>query len=76
MNKRKRLLKRINWNAQDVGVIWLRDKKIGNKLRITCAILWKELLDTDNPPSDLINRLNEFHYDVELSARRTGLYNE
>lgn len=76
MNKRKRLLNRINWDAQDIGMIWLRDKEIGNKLRVTCTTLWKELLDADNPSSDLINRLNAFHYDVELSAKRTGLYNK
>lgn len=76
MNKRKQLLNRINWDAQDVGMIRLRNEDIGNKLQIRCTELWKELLNNDNPTDDLINRLNTFHNDVELSSKQTGLYNE
>lgn len=76
MNKRKQLLNRINWDAQDVGMIRLRNEDIGNKLQIRCTELWKELLNTVNPTDDLINRLTTFHNDVELSAKQTGLYNE
>ncbi|HGN1021074.1 TPA: hypothetical protein ACKROD_001749 [Proteus mirabilis] len=76
MNKRKQLLNRINWDAQDVGMIRLRDEDIGNNLQIRCTALWKELLNTDNPNTDLINRLNTFHNEVELSAKQAGLYNE
>lgn len=76
MNKRKQLLNRINWNAQDIGMIRLRNEDIGNKLQIRCTELWKELLNTVKPTDDLINRLTVFHNDVELSAKQTGLYNE
>ncbi|MEQ5178954.1 hypothetical protein [Proteus genomosp. 6] len=76
MNKRKQLLNRINWDAQDVGMIRLRNEDIGNKLQVLCTALWKELLNTDNPNTDLINQLNTFHNEVELSAKQTGLYNE
>lgn len=76
MNKRKQLLNRINWDAQDVGMIRLRNEDVGNKLQIRCTESWKELLNTDNPADDLINRLKIFHNDVELSAKQTGLYNE
>ncbi|HEK0679119.1 TPA: hypothetical protein ACKRKK_003320 [Proteus mirabilis] len=75
-NKRKKLLNRINWDAQDVGMIRLRNEDIGNNLQIRCTALWKELLNTDNPNTDLINRLNTFYNEVELSAKQTGLYNE
>ncbi|MDM3582881.1 MULTISPECIES: hypothetical protein [Proteus] len=76
MNKRKQLLNRINWDAQDVGMIRLRNEDIGSKLQIRCTELWKELLNTVKPTDDLINRLTVFHNDVELSAKQTGLYNE
>ena len=76
MNKRRQLLNRINWNAQDIGMIRLRNEDIGNKLQIRCTELWKELLNTVKPTDDLINRLTVFHNDVELSAKQTGLYNE
>ncbi|MFS3604214.1 hypothetical protein ACK6T9_13675 [Proteus vulgaris] len=76
MNKRNQLLNRINWDAQDVGMIRLRNEDIGNKLQIRCTELWKELLNTVKPTDDLINRLTIFHNDVELSAKQTGLYNE
>lgn len=76
MNKRKQLLNRINWDAQDVGMIRLRNEDIGNKLQVRCAALWKELLNTDNLNTELINRLTVFHNDVELLAKQTGLYNE
>lgn len=76
MNKRKQLLNRINWDAQDVGMIRLRNEDIGNKLQIRCTALWKELLNMDVPADDLINRLTIFHNDVELSAKQAGLYNE
>ncbi|QNH64609.1 hypothetical protein H7F13_11270 [Proteus vulgaris] len=76
MNKRKQLLNRINWDAQDVGMIRLRSEDIGNKLQVRCTKLWKELLNTDNPTDDLNNRLNIFHNEVESSAKQTGLYNE
>ncbi|HBV2042653.1 hypothetical protein ACQCNZ_01565 [Proteus mirabilis] len=76
MNKRKQLLNRINWDAQDVGMIRLRNEDIGNKLQVRCTELWKELLNTVKPTDDLINRLTVFHNDVELSAKQTGLYNE
>ncbi|HCZ8407703.1 TPA: hypothetical protein O4D63_000024 [Proteus mirabilis] len=76
MNKRKQLLNRINWDAQDVGMIRLRNEDIGNKLQVRCTELWKELLNTVKPTDDLINRLTVFHDDVELSAKQTGLYNE
>lgn len=76
MNKRKQLLNRINWDAQDVGMIRLRNEDIGNKLQVRCTELWKELLNTVKPTDDLINRLTVFHDDIELSAKQTGLYNE
>lgn len=76
MNKRKQLLNRINWEAQDVGMIRLRNEDIGNKFQVRCTALWKELLNTDNPNTELINRLTAFHNDVELLAKQTGLYNE
>lgn len=76
MNKRRQLLNRINWDAQDVGMIRLRNEDIGNKLQVRCTELWKELLNTVKPTDDLINRLTVFHNDVELSAKQTGLYNE
>ena len=76
VNKRKQLLNRINWDAQDVGMIRIRNEDVGNKLQIRCTALWKELLNMDDPTNDLINRLNEFHNDVELSSKQTGLYNE
>ncbi|WYW98747.1 hypothetical protein WMR86_17525 [Proteus vulgaris] len=72
----KQLFDRINWDAQDVGMIRLRNEDIGNKLQVRCTALWKELLNTDNPTDDLINRLTIFHNDVELSAKKIGLYNE
>ncbi|MDM3867966.1 hypothetical protein QF204_07215 [Proteus faecis] len=72
----KQLLNRLNWDAQDVGMIRLRNEDIGNKLQVRCITLWKELLNTDNPTDDLINRLNTFHNDAELSAKQVGLYNE
>lgn len=56
MNERKQLLNRINWDAQDVGMIRLRNEDIGNNLQVRCTALWKELLNTDNPNTDLINR--------------------
>ena len=76
MNKRRQLLNRINWDAQDVGMIRLRNEDIGNKLQVRYTALWKELLNTVKPTDDLINRLTVFHNDVELSAKQTGLYNE
>ena len=79
MGKQKlinQLLNRINWDAQDVGMIRLRNEDIGSKLQVRCTALWKELLNMDDPTNDLINQLNEFHNDVELSAKQTGLYDE
>lgn len=76
VNNRKQLLNRINWDAQDIGMIRLRNEDIGNKLQIRCTELWKELLNAVKPTDDLINRLTIFHNDVELSAKQTGLYDE
>lgn len=58
------------------GAITNTKQDIGNKLQVRCTALWKELLNTDNPTDDLINRLTIFHNDVELSAKKIGLYNE
>ncbi|EFE55827.1 hypothetical protein PROVRETT_05479 [Providencia rettgeri DSM 1131] len=35
------LFTRLNWDAQDTGMIRLRNAEIGGKLQIRCTALWK-----------------------------------
>ncbi|WP_272685448.1 hypothetical protein [Providencia sp. PROV130] len=68
------LFQRLNFDAQDAGMINMRNKEIGKKLQSTCTILWKELNSTTNISDELVSRLDSFHNDVEQSAKQTGLY--
>nr|WP_306804147.1 hypothetical protein [Providencia sp. PROV024] len=68
------LFTRLNWDAQDTGMIRLRNAEIGGKLQIRCTALWKEVINATEPTEDLINRLTVFHNDVEKAAKETGLY--
>ncbi|AVL75529.1 hypothetical protein [Providencia rettgeri] len=65
---------RLNWDAQDTGMIRMRNEKMGGELQIRCTSLWKELINAIEPTEDFINRLTEFHNDVEKAAKETGLY--
>ncbi len=68
------LFTRLNWDAQDVGMIRMRNAEKGGKLQIRCTALWKELINATEPTDDLIIRLTVFHSDVEEAAKETGLY--
>ncbi|MGW8596298.1 hypothetical protein ACWBQ1_14250 [Providencia rettgeri] len=68
------LFTRLNFDAQDTGMIRLRNAEIGGKLQIRCTALWKEVINSDETTEDLINRLTVFHNDVESAAKETGLY--
>lgn len=68
------LFTRLNWDAQDTGMIRLRNAEIGGELQIRCTALWKEVINATEPTDDLINRLTVFHSDVEKAAKETGLY--
>lgn len=71
---RRQLYLRLDFNAQDVGMIRLRDKGIGNQLQIQCTALWIELGNTQEISQSLINRLSIFHNNVESVAKQVGLY--
>nr|WP_282551743.1 hypothetical protein [Providencia sp. JUb39] len=68
------LFTRLNWDAQDTGMIRLRNAEIGGLLQIRCTALWKEVINATEETEDLINRLAVFHSDVEKAAKETGLY--
>lgn len=68
------LFQRLNFDAQDAGMINMRNKVIGKKLQSTCAMLWKELNATTNVSDEFVSRLDSFHNDVEQAAKQTGLY--
>lgn len=68
------LFTRLNFDAQDTGMIRLRNAEIGGRLQIRCTALWKEVINATEPTEDLINRLTVFHSDVEKAAKETGLY--
>lgn len=68
------LLQWLNFNAQDVGMIRLRNKEIGDPLQVTCTALWIEVCNATEISKNLHKRLDKFHADVELMAKRTGLY--
>ncbi|MGW1369400.1 hypothetical protein [Providencia hangzhouensis] len=68
------LFTRLNFDAQDTGMIRLRNAEIGGELQIRCTALWKEIINSTEPTEDLINRLTAFHSDVEKAAKETGLY--
>lgn len=68
------LLRRLNFNAQDVGMIRLRSKVIGDPLQVTCTSLWMEACNATEISQSLINRLAIFHDDVESAAKKVGLY--
>lgn len=68
------LFQRLNFDAQDAGMINMRNKEIGKKLQSTCAMLWKELNATNNISDEFMSRLDNFHNDVEQAAKQTGLY--
>nr|ELR5173113.1 hypothetical protein [Providencia rettgeri]ELR5195410.1 hypothetical protein [Providencia rettgeri] len=78
MGDKKKLLNslftRLNWDAQDTGMIRLRNAEIGGNLQIRCTALWKEIINSNEPTEDLINRLTVFHSDVEKATKETGLY--
>ncbi|WP_196723601.1 hypothetical protein [Providencia rettgeri] len=78
MEDKKKLLNslftRLNWDAQDTGMIRLRNAEIGEKLQTRCTEFWKEVINATEPTDDLINRLTVFHSDVEKAAKETGLY--
>lgn len=71
---RRQLYLRLDFNAQDVGMIRLRDKGIGNQLQIQCTALWLELGSAQEISQSLINRLAIFHNNVESAAKQAGLY--
>lgn len=77
MEDKKKLLNSLftllNWDAQDTGMIRLRNAEIGEKLQTRCTELWKEVINVTEPTDDLINRLTVFHSDVEKAAKETGL---
>ncbi|MCG9940490.1 hypothetical protein [Providencia rettgeri] len=68
------LFTRLNFDAQDTGMIRLRNAEIGGRLQTRCTELWKEVINATEPTEDLINRLTVFHSDVEKAAKETGLY--
>ncbi|OBU09883.1 hypothetical protein [Morganella psychrotolerans] len=68
------LLQRLNFNAQDVGMISLRNKVIGDPLQVTCAALWTEVCNATEISQSLINRLTIFHDNVESAAKKVGMY--
>lgn len=71
---RRQLYLRLDFNAQDVGMIRLRNKEIGDSLQVTCTALWIEVCNATEISQNLHKRLDKFHADVELIAKRTGLY--
>lgn len=71
---KNQLFQRLNFNAQDTGMIRMRNKEIGDPLQVTCTALWVEMRKTTEISQNLHERLNNFHSDVELAAKQTGLY--
>ncbi len=71
---KSQLFQRLNFNAQDTGMIRIRDKKIGDPLQVTCTALWVEVCNATEISQNLHERLNNFHADVESAAKQVGLY--
>lgn len=71
---KNQLFQRLNFNAQDVGMIRLRNKEIGAPLQVTCTALWIEISNATEVSQNLHERLDSFYADVESAAKQVGLY--